>query len=125
MILIALFMISCDNDNGYSENVKAVKKVVSAFELGDVEIWKEAVSENLVYSPPMYGTAENSGTMILLAQAEFYINNFENIKFNNPVYLPGVDTVSLKNNGSVRVYGTWTGTSKSTGREFSTEPILV
>ena len=109
MILIALFMISCDNDNGYSENVKAVKKVVSAFELGDVEIWKEAVSENLVYSPPMYGTAENSGNYdSALAQAEFYINNFENIKFNNPVYLPGVDTVSLKNNGSVRVYGTWT-----------------
>ena len=120
MILIALFMISCDNDNGYSENVKAVKKVVSAFELGDVEIWKEAVSEDLVHSPPVYGTAENSGNYdSALAQAEFYINNFENIKFNNPVYLPGVDTVSLKNNGSVRVYGTWTGTSKSTGREFS------
>ena len=109
MILIALFMISCDNDNGYSENVKAVKKVVSAFELGDIEIWKEAVSEDLVYSPPMYGTAENSGNYeSALAQAEFYINNFENIKFTNPVYLPGVDTVSLKNNGSVRIYGTWT-----------------
>ena len=65
MILIALFMISCDNDNGYSENVKAVKKVVSAFELGDIEIWKEAVSEDLVYSPPMYGTVENSGNCLL------------------------------------------------------------
>ena len=67
MILIALFMISCDNDNGYSENVKAVKKVVSAFELGDVEIWKEAVSEDLVYSPPIYGTQKTVVIMILLS----------------------------------------------------------
>ena len=120
LIFVTLFMISCDSDNGYADNVKAVKKLVSAFEKADVQIWKDVVSEDLVHTPPVYGTEENGGDYeSALAQAEFYINNFENIKFTNPVYLPGVDTVSLKNNGSVRVYGTWTGVSKSTGREFS------
>ena len=120
LFFVALFMISCNNDNGYADNVKAVKKLVSAFEKADIQIWKDVISEDLVHSPPVYGTEENGGNYeSALAQAEFYINNFDNLKFTNPVYLPGVDTVSLKNNGSVRVYGTWTGVSKSTGREFS------
>ena len=120
LLILSLLIISCGQDNGYSENVKVVKKLVTAFEKGDVEIWKEVTSKDLVHTPPAYGTEENSGNYdSALAQAEFYINNFDNIKFTKPVYLPGVDTISSKNDGSVRVYGTWTGTSKSTGREFS------
>ena len=53
-----------------------------------------------------------------LQVAEFYINNYTNVKFNNPVWLPGIDTATMSTDGSVRAYGTWTGESKSTGRTF-------
>jgi len=41
--------------------------------------------------------------------------------FENAIWLPGVDTVSLQNNGSVRVYGTWTGKSNETGKPFAVD----
>ena len=51
--------------------------------------------------------------------AQFYINNFKNIKFIDAVWLPGIDTTSLKPNSSESDYDTWTGESISTGRKFS------
>ena len=47
------------------------------------------------------------------------------VKFNKPVWLPGVDTLTMKPDGSVRAYGTWTGKSISTGRTFRYTIILI
>ena len=37
--------------------------------------------------------------------AEFYVNNYTDVKFNDPVWLPGIDTLTKKPDGSVRAYG--------------------
>ena len=50
-----------------------------------------------------------------MQHTEFYVQNYTNVKFKNQVWLPGIDTLTMKPDGSVRAYGTWTGTSKSTG----------
>ena len=48
-----------------------------------------------------------------------YNLDYENVTFTANYWLPGVDTLSLKNDGSVRVYGTWSGVHSATGNEFS------
>ena len=50
---------------------------------------------------------------------KFYTDNFSNVKFNNPVFLPGVDNETLIPNGGVRIYGEWSGTSNESGKDFS------
>ena len=53
-----------------------------------------------------------------LQVAEFYVQNYTDVKFNNPVWLPGIDTLTMKNDGSVRAYGRWSGKSLSTGENL-------
>ena len=111
-------MLSCSTNPDYQNNLKLAKKWVQAFETSNVELWKEVVSEELVDVAPMYGMGmvdyETS-----LQVAEFYIQNYTDVKFNDPVWLPGIDTLTMKPDGSVRAYGRWSGKSLSTGREFS------
>jgi quinol monooxygenase YgiN len=101
----------------FEENKAIAQKWVQAFEKNDLSLWEESVSKDLKDQAPMYGVGEidyNASKQI----AEFYISSYKNIRFNNPVWLPGVDTLTLQPDGSVRVYGTWTGESVSTGRSF-------
>ena len=112
-------MLSCSTNNPtYEENLTLAKKWIEAFETGNIDLWKEVVSENLVDFAPMYGMGEVDYNTSLQV-AEFYVQNYSNVKFKNQVWLPGIDTLTMKPDGSVRAYGNWTGTSKSTGRNFS------
>ena len=94
------------------------KKWVQAFETSNLDLWKEVVSQELVDVAPMYGMGQVD-YKTSLGVAEFYVQNYTNVKFENQVWLPGIDTLTMKPDGSVRAYGNWTGTSKSTGRNFS------
>ena len=42
----------------------------------------------------------------------------ENITYTAENYLPGVDPETGLLNGSVRTYGTWTGTNTASGKDF-------
>ena len=110
--------MSCSTNPNYQNNLKLAKKWVQAFETSNVELWKEVVSEELIDIAPMYGMGQVDYKTALQV-AEFYVQNYTNVKFENQVWLPGIDTLTMKPDGSVRAYGTWTGTSKSTGRNFS------
>ena len=118
LLLIGILFVSCDSNPDYQSNLAVAKKWVQAFEDGNIDLWKEAVSEDLQDIAPMYGMGmvdyETS-----LQVAEFYIQNYTDVKFNDPVWLPGIDTLTMKPDGSVRAYGRWSGKSLSTGREFS------
>jgi len=48
-----------------------------------------------------------------------YHDNFEDVQYNAEAWLPGVDTGSLKPDGSVRTYGTWTGKNSITGKDIN------
>ncbi len=118
LLFVGILFVSCDSNPNYESNLAVAKKWVQAFEDQNIELWKEAVSEDLQDIAPMYGMGmvdyETS-----LQVAEFYIQNYTDVKFNDPVWLPGIDTLTMKPDGSVRAYGRWSGKSLSTGREFS------
>ena len=118
LLFVGILFVGCDSNPKYESNLAVAKKWVQAFEDQNIELWKEAVSEDLQDIAPMYGMGmvdyETS-----LQDAEFYIQNYTDVKFNDPVWLPGIDTLTMKPDGSVRAYGRWSGKSLSTGREFS------
>ena len=69
-----------------------------------MELWEEVVSEDVVDVAPMYGMGQIDYAASKQI-AEFYVNSYTDVKFNNPVWLPGIDTLTMKPDGSVRAYG--------------------
>lgn len=118
-VISVLFIYGCNTMTNpqYESNKSLAEKWVRTFEEGNINLWKEVVSEDLIDMAPMYGMGQVDYNTSL-AVAEFYVSNYTNVKFNDPVWLPGIDTATMKPDGSVRAYGVWTGESKSTGRSF-------
>ncbi|MDG2138909.1 MAG: nuclear transport factor 2 family protein [Flavobacteriales bacterium] len=105
----------------YKTNLEIVKKAISCYETPqDFETFKSLLHEDVQHQSPMYGqgVVDYDG---VLGQAKFYMEGFKNVNFENPIWLPGVNDTTLVNNGSVRVYGTWTGESIETGNSFSVD----
>jgi len=44
---------------------------------------------------------------------KFYSENWDNVKFSNANFLPGIDSATHQFDGSVRCYGRWDGVHKS------------
>ena len=124
ILSVIVILSSCtqsDNLALYNTNLEVAKKAMSCYETPtDFETFKSLVSEDVKHQSPMYGqgVVDYDG---VLGQSSFYMQGFTNVKFENAVWLPGVDTTSLTNNGSVRVYGTWSGESLETGKSFSVD----
>ena len=77
--------------------MKLAKKWVQAFETSNLE-WKEVVSQELVDAAPIVDYQTSLGI------AEFYVQNYTNVKFENQVWLPGIDTLTMKPDGSVALW---------------------
>ena len=59
ILVLGLLVLSCSTNNPtYEENLTLAKKWIEAFETGNIDLWKEVVSENLVDVAPMYGMGE-------------------------------------------------------------------
>ena len=119
LLLSLLVFVSCSTSHkDYESNKELAQKWVETFESGNMDLWNEVVSEDVLDISPMYGMGEVDYTSSKQI-AEFYVNNYSDVKFNDQVWLPGIDTLSMKPDGSVRAYGVWTGKSNSTGRTFT------
>lgn len=86
----------------------------------DYDTFTSMIADDIEHQSPMYGQGI-VGKDAVFAQANFYMNNFSEVTFNNPVWLPGVDNETLLPDGSVRVYGTWKGISNDSGKPFSVD----
>lgn len=121
LLLITILIIGCNtvsnNNKNYETNKALAEKWIQTFETGNLDLWKDVVSKDLLDVAPLYGMGQVNYDQSLQI-AEFYVNNYINVKFNDPVWLPGIDTATMKPDGSVRAYGIWTGESISTGRTF-------
>ena len=105
----------------YKTNLEIAKKIISCYEAPtDFETFQSLIHKDIEHQSPMYGQGL-VGYDDVLGQAKFYMEGFTNVKFENSIWLPGVDETTLLNNGSVRVYGTWTGESIETGNSFSVD----
>ena len=121
LIVILSACSQSDDMTLYKSNLEVVKKAMACYETPqDYETFVSLIDENVQHQSPMYGQGI-VGYEGVLGQAKFYMEGFSDVVFENPIWLPGVDTVSLQNNGRVRVYGTWTGKSNETGKSFAVD----
>ena len=119
-LLLGILIISCSSDGMHPDFEKNQKTAETFFKLHgeeNLEAMKDMLSDDLEWSSPAYGEGMiNKATQV--GYIEMYQNNYNDISFKANYWLPGVDTLSLKNDGSIRVYGTWTGIHEETGTPF-------
>ena len=118
LAITVILFVSCGGNPNYETNLATAQKL---FELHGEEKLDEQlalVSEDIKIYTPMYGSSEPMGYDVYASMLKGYHDNFEDIKYNAQAWLPGVDTLSLKPDGSVRTYGTWTGKNTASGKNF-------
>ena len=124
LLVIGIITISCQTNPDlslYQANKKVAEKFLLTYQSPtNFDLFKSMIAENIVHQSPMYGAGE-VGYDEAVGQAEFYMTGFENVKFTKAIWLPGVDEETLLADGSVRVYGTWSGNSIASGKEFSVD----
>ena len=76
------------------------------------------IHDDLLWQPPMYGSKQY-GKSEHIEALKMYQTLFDNIQYTPDNWLPGVLAETGKLDGSVRTYGTWTGTHVETGKSFS------
>tara|TARA_B100001250_G_scaffold235864_1_gene202617 strand:+ start:1501 stop:2070 length:570 start_codon:yes stop_codon:yes gene_type:complete len=121
--LIVIFSACTQTDDMalYKTNLEVAQKAMSCFETPqDFETYKSLIHQDVQHQSPVYGKGI-VGYEDVMNQAKFYMEGFSDVTFANAVWLPGVDTASLQNNGSVRVYGTWQGKSNENGKSFAVD----
>ena len=119
VVLLTVFLASCAVDSQHPDFEKHVELGKNFFKLHGEEKFdemKDLLSDDLSWTSPAYGEGLiDKETQ--LGYIKMYQDNYENVTFTANYWLPGVDTLSLKNDGSVRVYGTWYWTHTETGTE--------
>ena len=96
----------------YEKNLATVKTLFSNFEKEDISSDSALIADSVVWHSPAYGdtiTTKAHWTEAL----KNYVDNWDNLHFNNGNFLPGLDPVTHEPNGSVRCYGSWDGNYKS------------
>lgn len=90
----------------YEKNLAVLKASIAAFENEDITGWAAGVSDTAIWNSPAYGDKDT--TLAHWKETlQFYVDNWDSIKLNNALFLPGVDNETLDFDGSVRYYGTW------------------
>ena len=103
----------------FNANKEIAQKFMACY-TGDTnfELFSSMIHDSITHTSPVYGYGKG-GKEQVLAQGEFYMTGFQNVTFEDAVWLPGVDNETLMANGGVRVYGTWKGESIETGKSFA------
>ena len=121
VVLLTVFLASCAVDSQHPDFEKHVELGKNFFKLHGEEKFdemKDLLSDDLSWTSPAYGEGLiNKETQ--LGYIKMYQDLYDNINFEANYWLPGVDTLSLQNDGSIRVYGSWTGVHTETGNEFN------
>ena len=114
---IGLSITACSNQHSdYEANLTTAKKMVAAHEAEDIDTFMASVSSNVEWQSPVYGS-DTAGYQEYKEAVTAYQNLFSDLKFNSPTWLPGTDETGQLD-GSVRVYGRWTGTHELTGSQI-------
>lgn len=96
----------------YEKNLAAIKAAIKAFENENLEEFGSYVSDSVAYYPASYGSTKSTKEewKNLLG---FFTSEFDSIRLAQPLFLPGIDSVTHKPDGSVRYYGSWVSRHKS------------
>ncbi len=115
LLLFSLSFISCDSNPNYESNLAKAKKTFELFQVEDIETQMALFSDELVYTPPTYGTKDMSKEEFK-SMLQMYHVAFDQIVYTPQVWLPGTDE-NGKLDGSVRTYGTWNSKNAKTGEQ--------
>jgi len=122
LVAILFFAASCntqvDNNPNYASNLEVAKSFMTAHGTEDVDAQTEMLHEDLLWQSAAYG-AKQYGKSEHIEALSMYQILFDNILYTADNWLPGVLAETGELDGSVRTYGTWTGTHTETGKPFS------
>jgi len=113
-------VISCSQNQpnpNFEKNVELAKNWFTTFTSEDLEGCAEMMSEDVEWRSCFYG-APIMDKEAAIKYMKSWQDAMENIKYTPENYLPGVDPETGQLNGSVRTYGTWTGTNTESGKSF-------
>ena len=117
LFLIAILFSNCNTNPNYTKNLATAQKLFELHGQEDIEGQLALVSKDIESNTSMYGS-EPVGYDQYVGMLKGYHAAFDNIKYTADNWLPGTgEDGSL--DGSVRTYGTWTGTNVSTGKELN------
>lgn len=119
LIFTGILLTSCGDNPDYERNLATAQKLFALHAEEKLDEQLALVSKDIQIETPMYGSNELLGYDTYASILKAYHDNFEDIKYNPQVWLPGVDTITLKPDGSVRTYGTWTGRNSITGKDIN------
>jgi SnoaL-like protein/putative VirB-like lipoprotein len=108
---------SSEMNNLYEANLTAYKAQVAAFEKEDLNGWASTIADTAHWSSPIFGdTIHTKAHWVDYIKSTF--DNMNDLHLTDAQFLPGIDTLTEKPDGSVRYYGTWHGTYTS-GKQVS------
>lgn len=120
MISLAILLAACtqtpQNPN-FDKNVELAKKWFETFTSENFEGVSDFMADDVEWRSCFYG-APLMDKNASLEYMKGWHDAMENIKYTPDNYLPGVDPDTGQLNGSVRTYGTWTGTNTASGKNF-------
>ena len=114
---IAILFSNCNTNPNYTKNLATAQKLFELHGQEDIEGQLALVSKDIESNTSMYGS-EPVGYDQYVGMLKGYHAAFDNIKYTADNWLPGTGEDGALD-GSVRTYGTWTGTNVSTGKELN------
>jgi ketosteroid isomerase-like protein len=118
LMSLGLF-ISCSNvqNPDYERNLEITKEWFETFGDEDLDNTMSYFADEIEYQSAFYG-----GPLMNKAETREYYQGWhdamENINYEPQNFLPGVDPDTGLLNGSVRTYGSWSGTMTASGKSF-------
>jgi ketosteroid isomerase-like protein len=102
------------NNAVYKKNLATAQAVLAAHAAADYDTWMTLHHEDAVIWDADYGSESMTRDEAALLYASHH-EAIDGIDGSDAVWLPGVDTLSLEADGSVRAYINWKGTAVATG----------
>ena len=102
----------------FNSNKELLNQHFDLFEDGNLDEMMSSMSEDLVWYSANGDTLSKPDYVQGMSG---WHSEFENFKFTERQYFPGVDDSLYLPNGSVRVYGIWKYNHKATKMDFSTK----
>lgn len=107
----------------FNVNVEIADATFNLFENGDLDGMIANYADDLIWSPP--NTSDSLSKEVWAEGMRGWHAEFENFKFRDRQYYPGVSEGDYIPDGGVRVYGVWDFTHKATGKVLSQKYYAV
>ena len=119
-IMLVFLLASCSSpqqNRDFEKNVELAKNYFATFVTEDFDATAALLSDDVEWQGCFYGTSLMNKEQAM-EYSKGWHDAMENITYTAENYLPGVDPETGLLNGSVRTYGTWTGTNTASGKDF-------